>query len=173
MGESEGDALRHATAPVVHAASGARRLRRALWLVPGLLVFVLALELLKRGAAGLAPLLRALDVDGLAGGLGFGWLAACVVLSGSPVAATSSSRTVSQAAWASLPSSSRWCRKYGLSILGMVNTHCACPTSPSTSSRSSAAVAAPRLAAHDGHSSRVLHENARRYSAWHSGQMRG
>jgi sodium-dependent phosphate cotransporter len=87
VGESEGDALSHATAPVVHAASGARRLRRALWLLPGLLLFVLALELLKRGAAGLAPLLRALDVDGLAGGLGFGWLAACVVLSGSPVAA--------------------------------------------------------------------------------------
>ncbi len=50
-------------------------------------MFVLALELLKKGAGGIEPLLRRLDVDGPAGGLGFGWLAACVVLSGSPVAA--------------------------------------------------------------------------------------
>lgn len=48
---------------------------------------MLALELLKRGASGLLPLLRVLDVDGVAGGLGFGWLGACVLLSGSPVAA--------------------------------------------------------------------------------------
>jgi len=53
----------------------------------GLFAFVLALELLKKGAAGVAPLLRAMDVEGVAGGMGFGWLMACVVLSGSPVAA--------------------------------------------------------------------------------------
>lgn len=53
----------------------------------GLLLFVLALELLKQGASGLGPLLRRLGVEGFSGGLGFGWLMACVVLSGSPVAA--------------------------------------------------------------------------------------
>jgi len=50
----------------------------------GLYAFVLALELLKKGAAGVAPLLH---VEGVAGGMGFGWLMACMVLSGSPVAA--------------------------------------------------------------------------------------
>jgi hypothetical protein len=53
----------------------------------GLFLFALALELLKRGASGIAPALRGLGVAGFAGGLGSGWLAACVLLSGSPVAA--------------------------------------------------------------------------------------
>jgi hypothetical protein len=44
-------------------------------------------------------------------------------------AAHISSSTVSQAARASPPSSSRWCRKYGRSIFGMTKTHWACPTS--------------------------------------------
>jgi solute carrier family 34 (sodium-dependent phosphate cotransporter) len=48
---------------------------------------VLALELLKRGSAGMGPLLQEAGVSGFAGGLGAGWLAACVLLSGSPVAA--------------------------------------------------------------------------------------
>jgi solute carrier family 34 (sodium-dependent phosphate cotransporter) len=65
----------------------ARAAGRALLLVAGLFVFVLALELLKKGAAGIAPILRGLDVTGVTGGLGFGWLMACLVLSGSPVAA--------------------------------------------------------------------------------------
>jgi hypothetical protein len=53
----------------------------------GLFLFVLALELLKRGAGGIAPLLHGLGVSGLAGGIGVGWIAACLLLSGSPVAA--------------------------------------------------------------------------------------
>jgi Na+/phosphate symporter len=61
--------------------------RRALWLLPGLALFVLALELLKKGAAAVTPLLRGLEISGLPGALGFGWVMACVVLSGSPVAA--------------------------------------------------------------------------------------
>jgi Na+/phosphate symporter len=48
---------------------------------------VIALDVLKRGASGIGAVLARLDVDGPAGGLGFGWLMACVVLSGSPVAA--------------------------------------------------------------------------------------
>ena len=55
--------------------------------VLGLLLFVLALELLKQGASGVAPALRGLGVSGFAGGLGAGWLASCLLLSGSPVAA--------------------------------------------------------------------------------------
>lgn len=61
--------------------------RRSGLVVLGLLVFVLALELLKQGAGGIAPLLRGLHVSGVAGCVGFGWLTACLILSGSPVAA--------------------------------------------------------------------------------------
>ena len=39
------------------------------------------------GAGGLAPLVRALDIAGPANSLGLGWLAAYLVLSGSPIAA--------------------------------------------------------------------------------------
>jgi Na+/phosphate symporter len=66
------------------ALSAARRLSAGLL---GLFLFVLALELLKRGASGVAPALRGLGVAGFAGGLGAGWLGACLLLSGSPVAA--------------------------------------------------------------------------------------
>lgn len=53
----------------------------------GLFVFILALELLKKGAGGIAPLFERLSVDGVWDSLGMGWLMAYVVLSGSPVAA--------------------------------------------------------------------------------------
>jgi len=65
----------------------ARPLRRLLYGASGLVLFLLALELVKKGAAGLTPLLQPLQAAGDAGALGFGWLMACVVLSGSPVAA--------------------------------------------------------------------------------------
>ena len=55
--------------------------------VAGLFVFILALELLKKGAGGIAPLFERLSVDGIWDSLGMGWLMAYVVLSGSPVAA--------------------------------------------------------------------------------------
>lgn len=61
--------------------------RRATFLLAGLFLFVFSLELLKKGAGAVGPLLRGLDVSGLSGALGFGWVMACVVLSGSPVAA--------------------------------------------------------------------------------------
>ena len=60
---------------------------RLLALLVGLFLFVLALELLKRGAGGAGPALRTLGVHGFSGGMGVGWLAACLLLSGSPVAA--------------------------------------------------------------------------------------
>lgn len=56
--------------------------------VLGLLLFVLALELLKDGARGYGgDIMRILRVEGAANALGFGWLLAYVFLSGSPVAA--------------------------------------------------------------------------------------
>ena len=53
----------------------------------------------------------------------------------SPVAATISSRTVPQPARASPPSNSRWCRKYGRSIIGITNTHCPITSSNNESKR--------------------------------------
>jgi len=54
----------------------------------GFLLFALALGLMKEGAGGLAPLLRGhLEITNAADSMGFGWLMACLILSGSPVAA--------------------------------------------------------------------------------------
>lgn len=67
--------------------------RRLDWRKPGLalfgfLLFILALGLMKEGAGGLAPLLRGhLEITNTADSMGFGWLMAYLVLSGSPVAA--------------------------------------------------------------------------------------
>jgi hypothetical protein len=57
----------------------------ALWL------FVLALQLIKVGAGGLRPVLDAVSADGITGHIGFGWVGAYVVMSGSPVAAVAMS----------------------------------------------------------------------------------
>ncbi len=70
---------------------GARtRARRILVGAAALLLFILALELMKRGAKGLGGVVSgALDVDDLPSALGFGWLSAYLVMSGSPIAAVS------------------------------------------------------------------------------------
>jgi sodium-dependent phosphate cotransporter len=53
-----------------------------------LFLFILAITLMKDGARGLAPLVRTnLAVDNTANSLGFGWLFAYTIMSGSPVAA--------------------------------------------------------------------------------------
>ena len=62
-------------------------LLRAACAVAGLALFALALEITRAGAGSLAPLLSDINVEGVANALGFGWLFAYVVLSGSPVAA--------------------------------------------------------------------------------------
>jgi Na+/phosphate symporter len=55
-----------------------------------ILIFIVALVLMKEGARPLAPLVRNhFSVDSPASALGFGWLSASLALSGSPVAATS------------------------------------------------------------------------------------
>lgn len=53
----------------------------------GLFLFIFALQLIKTGARAVVPILDGLDVAGPANSLGFGWLAAYIALSGSPVAA--------------------------------------------------------------------------------------
>ncbi|MGH7857775.1 MAG: hypothetical protein ACREQY_10635, partial [Candidatus Binatia bacterium] len=62
---------------------------KALYLAAGLGLFVVALGLMKSGAAALAPALEGSFVtDNAWSTLGLGWLGACIVLSGSPVAAS-------------------------------------------------------------------------------------
>jgi len=61
----------------------------AAYSVAGLFLFILALQLLKSGAGGLRPVLKAVSADGVPNLLGFGWLGAYSVMSGSPVAAIS------------------------------------------------------------------------------------
>ena len=60
---------------------------RAGFAVAGIALFIFALQVVKAGASGLVPLLDNLQVSGPVNALGFGWLMAYVVLSGSPVAA--------------------------------------------------------------------------------------
>jgi solute carrier family 34 (sodium-dependent phosphate cotransporter) len=61
----------------------------AAYAVLGLGLFVVALGLMKSGAAALAPTLQgSVFTDNAWSTLGFGWLFACIVLSGSPVAAS-------------------------------------------------------------------------------------
>lgn len=83
-----------ASASALSAASRGRSLwARISWRKIGLFVvslflFILALNLMKEGARGLAPLVRdSFRVTNPANSLGFGWLFAYVVMSGSPVAA--------------------------------------------------------------------------------------
>lgn len=62
--------------------------RRATVGLVAILLFILALEMMKSGASALTPLLRGhLDIEHAADCLGLGWLMAYLVLSGSPAAA--------------------------------------------------------------------------------------
>jgi Na+/phosphate symporter len=60
---------------------------RVLYVIVALAIFVLALQMLKSGAGGLKPVLKDISADGTPGLLGFGWIGAYLVMSGSPVAA--------------------------------------------------------------------------------------
>ena len=63
-------------------------LRKAAFGLLGLFLFVLALQLMKEGAVGLGPfVVERLGVSSPVSALGFGWVMAYVVMSGSPVAA--------------------------------------------------------------------------------------
>ena len=100
-------------------------LRRAGWLLPGLFLFVLSLELLKKGAAAVGPLLHGLDVSGMAGAMGFGWIMACVVLSGSPVAAIAlallAARTLSTEEAFAMIGGSRLGASFVVLVIGMLD----------------------------------------------------
>ena len=63
--------------------------RTAAYSLTGLFLFILALQLLKSGAGGLKPILNAVSANGVVNMLGFGWIGAYGVMSGSPVAAIS------------------------------------------------------------------------------------
>ena len=85
-------------APVPAEATGGsgllHSLRRVRWgkvglFIVSLFLFILAINLMKEGARALAPLVRdVFDVNSPANSLGFGWLFAYLVMSGSPVAAS-------------------------------------------------------------------------------------
>ena len=64
-------------------------LLKLVYLVVGIGLFVVALGLMKKGAAELIPALEgSIFTDNARSTLGLGWLGACIVLSGSPVAAS-------------------------------------------------------------------------------------
>lgn len=60
---------------------------KAAYSLGGVFLFILALELLKAGAAGIDPVLSGVNAGGVHNLLGFGWLGAYLVMSGSPIAA--------------------------------------------------------------------------------------
>ena len=86
-------AMTHAGDVHAHSSAGIRVALRigttAAYSMAGLFLFILALQLMKSGAGALRPILNAVSADGVANLLGFGWLGAYGVLSGSPVAAIS------------------------------------------------------------------------------------
>jgi len=95
-GQPDGLARAAGLAQSADAAAGRRRLiawvgaaTRAGYSLAGLMLFILALETLKKGAGGLKPILNSVSADGVLNLLGFGWAGAYAVMSGSPVAAIS------------------------------------------------------------------------------------
>ncbi len=66
--------------------TGFRALRRSGVLFVALATFILSLQLMKRGATGITPILDGLNVSGAVNYVGFGWLNAYILGSGSPVA---------------------------------------------------------------------------------------
>ena len=64
------------------------RIGKLVLFLVSLYLFMLAIALMKEGASGVAPLVRnLLSVTSAAKALGFGWLSAYIIMSGSPVAA--------------------------------------------------------------------------------------
>jgi len=73
---------------VIRAAWERVQIGKIALFVASLFLFILAIMLMKDGARGLVPLVRDIfPVNNMANSLGFGWLFAYVIMSGSPVAA--------------------------------------------------------------------------------------
>jgi sodium-dependent phosphate cotransporter len=87
MGLPDGSPLAAAAEPEAAGPDLISQARRAFAVLAAVLLFILALKLIQAGAGGLRPVLDALSVDTAVSSLGFGWLGAYIVLSGSPVAA--------------------------------------------------------------------------------------
>jgi hypothetical protein len=90
-----------------------------------ILVFVLALELMKAGASGLTPLLRGhLNIEHAADCLGLGWLMAGILLSGSPAAAIAmvllSTETLTQVQTFTMVTGSRLGASFIVLLLGFL-----------------------------------------------------
>ena len=99
MSESSSDQTEHSLGgPAALAESGVaalaaprrplpkalRRLLKLAYVVAGLFLFILALRMLSKGAGGLGPFLKeSLGIENAVNTLGFGWLFAYAVLSGS------------------------------------------------------------------------------------------
>lgn len=81
---SEDSAVRHAS---TRLRLSRRAVARFLSAGGGLFFFIFALQIIKSGARAVIPVLDNLDIAGPVNSLGFGWLAAYLALSGSPVAA--------------------------------------------------------------------------------------
>ncbi len=81
----------HVPVPEVEVGGAGRRWwERILLGIAGLAAFVTALGLMKEGASSLIPTLEgSIFTDNAWSALGVGWLGACILLSGSPVAASS------------------------------------------------------------------------------------
>src|SRR3954464_11276997 len=97
---------------------------RAAAAIAGLALFILALEMLKAAARELAPLLLQWRVAGLRQSVGFGWLGAYVVLSGSPVAAIAltlySSRAITDLATLGMITGSRLGASFIVLFVGFI-----------------------------------------------------
>jgi sodium-dependent phosphate cotransporter len=97
---------------------------RALGAGAGVILFGLALQLLKAGAGGVAAVLDVLSVHGVAGFLGLGWLGSALLMSGSPMAAVAVSLTgagtVSASEGLAMLSGSRMGASSSVLLLGFV-----------------------------------------------------
>ncbi len=100
--EAVGPRILHHDAAASLAAHGSRAAAwygaglRLAYSAAGVFLFILALQLLKEGAGGIKPILKTASAHGPLNLLGFGWLGAYGVMSGSPVAAISLSLFASQ-----------------------------------------------------------------------------
>jgi sodium-dependent phosphate cotransporter len=91
-GERASDGAPALDAPAVRVNEEYRSRRiivKVLYFIPALFLFILAIQLMKKGAGAIGPRLEASGLfDNAVQTLGLGWLGAYLVLSGSPIAAT-------------------------------------------------------------------------------------